>query len=104
MNDTTKGWQAISGELSGSLGDLGILLPFAIGFVTIAGYDPASILFSFGLLYIIAALVFRAPVPIQPMKVVGAAVLSRAVGKKRGGPGRADHGRGLDYPGPFRLD
>ncbi len=75
MQSASNKWQLISGEISGSLGDLGVLLPFLIGFVSIAGFDSTSILFGFGLMYILTGIIYQAPVPVQPMKVVGAAVL-----------------------------
>lgn len=75
MNNRTAGWQFASGEVSGSLGDLGLMLPFVIGFINIAGFEPTGILVGFGLMYLLTAYIYRAPVPVQPMKVMGAAVL-----------------------------
>ncbi len=59
-------------ELAGSLGDLGTLLPLAIGMILINGLDPVGLFFAIGLYYIIAGLYFGVTVPIQPMKVIGA--------------------------------
>jgi SulP family sulfate permease len=59
-------------EISGSLGDLGTLLPLAIGLVLVSGLNPAGLFFSVGLYYILAGTYFGIPVPVQPMKVIGA--------------------------------
>ena len=59
-------------ELAGSLGDLGTLLPLAIGMILINKIDPAGLFFSVGLYYILAGIYFGVTVPVQPMKVVGA--------------------------------
>lgn len=62
-------------ELSGSLGDLGTFLPYVIGAITIGHLDATGVLFSFGLMYIFTGWFYRVPVPVQPMKVIGASVL-----------------------------
>ncbi|HID97157.1 MAG TPA: sulfate permease [Thermodesulfobacteriaceae bacterium] len=59
-------------EAAGSLGDLGTLLPLAIGMILINGLSAASVFFSAGLFYILAGVYFRIPVAVQPMKVIGA--------------------------------
>lgn len=62
-------------ELAGSLGDLGTLLPFVIGAITFASLDTTSVLFTFGAMYLFTAWFYRLPIPVQPMKVIGAAIL-----------------------------
>jgi len=59
-------------EFSGSLGDLGALLPIAIGMIVLNGLNATNVMVTVGLLYIIAGLYFKVPVPVQPMKVIGA--------------------------------
>lgn len=59
-------------EFAGSLGDLGTLLPIAIGMILVNGMSVTGIFFSVGLFYILAGLYFRVPVPVQPMKAIGA--------------------------------
>lgn len=59
-------------ELAGSLGDLGTLLPIAMGMILINGLNPAGLFFTIGLFYIISGAYFRITVPVQPMKVIGA--------------------------------
>ena len=66
-------------EAAGSLGDLGTLLPIAIGMILINGLDPYGLFFSIGLFYILAGVYFGVTVPIQPMKVIGAYAISTGV-------------------------
>jgi predicted benzoate:H+ symporter BenE len=65
-------------ELSGAFGDLGTLIPFVVGYITMARMDPAGVLVAFGLFKVIAGLTYRTPVPIQPMKAIGTAAISSA--------------------------
>ena len=59
-------------EFSGSLGDLGALLPIAIAMIVLNGLNATNVMVTVGLFYIIAGLYFKVPVPVQPMKVIGA--------------------------------
>ena len=63
-------------EFAGSLGDLGTLLPLAIGMIVINGLDPTGVLFMIGLFYILAGVYYGVTVPVQPMKVIGAYVIA----------------------------
>ena len=65
-------------EAAGAFGDLGTLIPFVVGYLTIAKMDPVGVLVAFGLFKIIAGLYFKTPVPIQPMKAIGTAAISHA--------------------------
>jgi hypothetical protein len=64
-------------EVGGAFGDLGTLIPFLVGYLTIARMDPVGVLVAFGLFKIAAGLYFRTPLPIQPMKAIGTAAISR---------------------------
>ncbi len=59
-------------EFAGALGDLGILLPLAIGMILINGLNPMGMFITIGFFYIISGIYFRVTVPVQPMKVIGA--------------------------------
>jgi len=65
-------------ELAGAFGDLGTLIPFLVGYITISHVDPVGVLVGFGLFKIIAGLYFKTPIPIQPMKAIGTAAISHA--------------------------
>ncbi len=65
-------------EWAGAFGDLGTLVPFVVAYITIVKMDPAGILFSFGLAKIVMGLIYKTPVPVQPMKAIGAAAIAQA--------------------------
>ncbi len=65
----------IKAEVSGSIGDLGTFLPYVIGVITVGGMEATGVLFTFGLMYIFTGYYYKVPVPVQPMKVIGAVVL-----------------------------
>jgi SulP family sulfate permease len=66
-------------ELSGSLGDLGTLLPIAIGLILINGLSATPIFLLVGVFYILSGLYFRCTVPVQPMKVIGAYAIAMSL-------------------------
>jgi SulP family sulfate permease len=66
-------------ELAGSLGDLGTLLPIAIGMIMINGLNPSGLFFTVGLYYILSGIYYGVTVPVQPMKVIGAYAIARAM-------------------------
>ncbi|MFP4268158.1 MAG: putative sulfate/molybdate transporter [Spirochaetaceae bacterium] len=64
-------------ELAGSLGDFGTLLPLAIGYITVCGLDPAGLLVMMGLANIVTGVVYRLPMPIEPMKVLAVVAIAQ---------------------------
>ncbi len=66
-------------ELSGSLGDLGALLPIAIAMVLVNGLSPVGLFFSIAVFFIISGFFFEVTVPVQPMKVIGAYAIATAM-------------------------
>jgi hypothetical protein len=65
-------------ELSGSMGDFGTLLPLAVGYVTVCGMDPCGLLVFMGLANIVTGLVYRLPMPIEPMKALAIMAIAQA--------------------------
>ncbi len=64
-------------ELAGSMGDFGTLFPLAIGYIVICGLNPAGFLVMMGLANIITGLVYRLPMPIEPMKVLAIVAITQ---------------------------
>ena len=58
-------------EWAGAFGDIGTLIPFVLAYVTVLHLNPVGVLFAFGLAKVVTGLVYRTPVPIQPMKAIG---------------------------------
>lgn len=65
-------------EWAGAFGDLGVLIPFVVGYISITKMDPLGILIAFGVFLIAAGLYYRTPFPVQPMKIIGGAALTQA--------------------------
>ena len=63
-------------ELAGSLGDLGTLLPIVVAMILINNLSPTTVFLSFGLFYLITGYYYRLPVPVQPLKAVGAIAIA----------------------------
>ncbi len=66
-------------ELAGSLGDLGTILPLAIGMILINGLNPMDIFMGVGLFYIFAGFYFKVTSPVEPMKVIGAYAVATGI-------------------------
>lgn len=59
-------------ELAGAFGDLGTLLPIVVAMIFINQLSSSSVFLAFGLFYLVAGLYYRLPIPVQPLKAVGA--------------------------------
>jgi len=66
-------------EWAGAFGDVGTLIPFVVAYITIVHVDPLGVLFMFGICKIAAGLYYRTPMPIQPMKAIGAAAIAGGI-------------------------
>ena len=63
-------------EFAGSLGDLGTMLPIVVAMIMINKLSPSVVFLSFGLFYLISGVYYRLPVPVQPLKAVGAIAIA----------------------------
>ncbi len=68
-------------ELSGAVGDYSTLLPIVVGAAVVSDLNLGAILLFFSLWYIITGLYYKCPVPVEPMKVVGAVVIAEGLGQ-----------------------
>lgn len=65
-------------ELAGSMGDFGTLLPLAIGLITVCGLNPAGLLIMMGMANIVTGVIYRLPMPIEPMKALAVVAIAGA--------------------------
>jgi len=65
-------------EVAGAFGDLGTLVPFVVAYLAVLKMDPAGVLFAFGISMLVCGLVYRTPIPVQPMKAAGAIATTQA--------------------------
>jgi sulfate permease, SulP family len=75
-NGSTKRPRFDRVEFAGSLGDLGTLLPIVVAMILINKLSPSVVFLSFGLFYLITGYYYRLPVPVQPLKAVGAIAIA----------------------------
>jgi len=66
-------------ELAGSFGDVGTDLPLIFGMILAAHLDAASVLVVFGAFQILTGLVYRLPMPMQPLKAMAVLVIAGGV-------------------------
>jgi hypothetical protein len=64
-------------ELAGSMGDFGTLFPLAIGYIAVCGLDPAGFLVMMGLANVATGLIYKLPMPIEPMKVLAVLAIAQ---------------------------
>ena len=64
------------GEISGSLGDLGTLIPITLGMGKLGLVNIGTTFFWGGLFNIIGGIFWDKPIPVQPMKTIGSSALS----------------------------
>lgn len=65
-------------EWAGAFGDLGTLLPFLLAYIAVVKIPPLGVLLAFGVAMVGAGLYYRTPVPVQPMKAIGAVAATQA--------------------------
>jgi predicted benzoate:H+ symporter BenE len=66
-------------EWAGAFGDIGTLIPFVVAYITIVKVQPLGLLFMFGICLLVAGFYYRTPIPIQPMKAIGAAAIAGGI-------------------------
>jgi MFS superfamily sulfate permease-like transporter len=76
-----KRWRRAAGELLGAGADLGVLLPLLFGLALFNGVPFPSTLALVGLLYVGAALFYRLPAPVQPLKAACSLALALGLGR-----------------------
>ena len=65
-------------EAAGAFGDLGTLVPFIVAYLAVLKMDPFGVLLALGTAMIVCGLVYKTPIPVQPMKAAGAIATTQA--------------------------
>lgn len=65
-------------EWAGAFGDLGTMIPFVVAYIGMVKMDPLGVLLAFGVALIVCGFYYRTPMPVQPMKAVGAVAATQA--------------------------
>lgn len=67
-------------EFSGAFGDIGTDLPLIVGMILAVGLDAASVFIVFGLLQLVSGVIYRLPMPVQPLKAMAVLVITEKIG------------------------
>ncbi|TFH88489.1 benzoate transporter [Billgrantia azerbaijanica] len=66
----------LGGDVSGAFGDLGTFLPYVIAAVGMGVLAPTPVFLGFAAAYLLVALLYRLPIAVQPMKALGAVLIT----------------------------
>ncbi len=66
-------------ELSGAFGDIGTDFPLLVAMILTAGLHSPSVLIVFGLMQILTGLIYKIPMPVQPLKAMATLVISQKI-------------------------
>ncbi len=69
-------------EIAGAIGDYGTLFPIVLGVAFVSNLNLGHILLFFSVWYIITGLYYKMPIPVEPMKVIGAIVIAGGLSKE----------------------
>lgn len=69
-------------EISGAVGDYGTLIPIVLGVAIVSNFNLGHILLFFSVWYIITGLYYKMPMPVEPMKLIGAVVIAGGLNKE----------------------
>ena len=66
-------------EIAGAVGDYGTLMPIVLGVAIVSDINLGYMLLFFGIWHIIIGIYYKMPVPVQPMKAIGAVVIAEGL-------------------------
>lgn len=68
-------------EIAGAVGDYGTLIPIVLGVAIVSNVNLGHILLFFSIWYIITGIYYKMPVPVEPMKAIGAIVIAEGLSR-----------------------
>ena len=69
-------------EWSGAFGDMGTDLPLLVGMIVAARLDAATVFLVYGALQLCTGVLYRMPMPVQPLKAVAALVIAGGISRE----------------------
>ncbi len=63
-------------DVAGAFGDLGTFIPLTVGVIVAGQLEAGNVMIAFGICYLISALIYRMPMPVQPMKAIAALAIA----------------------------
>jgi MFS superfamily sulfate permease-like transporter len=80
MPGDTSRLRHLLSELAGAFGDFGTIVPLILAAAVVCSLPLAPILLFFGIWFIATGLIYRLPVPVEPMKAIAAVAIAGALG------------------------
>lgn len=75
-----KGIKFNRNELSGAFGDIGTDFPLIVAMIIAADLHTTSVFIVFGLMQIFTGIVYKRPLPVQPLKAMATLVIAQQIG------------------------
>lgn len=69
-------------EIAGAIGDYETLFPLLLGVAIVSNLNLGHILLFFSVWYIITGLYYKIPMPVEPVKAIGAIVIAGSMSKE----------------------
>jgi hypothetical protein len=66
-------------EWAGAFGDIGTDFPLIVALILAAGLHTPSVLIVFGLMQVLSGLIYRMPMPVQPLKAMATLVIAQKI-------------------------
>jgi len=67
-------------ELAGAFGDFGTIVPLVLAAAVVCNLPLAPILIFFGIWFVLTGLIYRLPIPVEPMKAIAAVAIAGTLG------------------------
>ena len=75
----TLGMRFNRNEWAGAFGDIGTDFPLLVGMILASGLDPACVLTVYGVMQVMTGIIYRRPMPVQPLKAVALLVITQKI-------------------------
>ncbi len=73
-----RSFEISSRELAGAFGGYGTILPLVMGYIVVCGLEPGGLFIMLGAVNIILGLVYRLPMPLEPMKMIAVVAIAES--------------------------
>ncbi len=67
-------------EFAGSLGDFGTIIPLILAVAIVSDVNARYVLLFFGIWFILTGLIYKLPIPLEPMKAIAVIVIAGGIG------------------------
>jgi SulP family sulfate permease len=72
-------YRPVIADISGAFADAGVLIPLVVALIVSNGLPATGVFFGIGLAYLLSGIVYRLPMPVQPLKAVAAIAIAQGL-------------------------